>query len=86
MQEKRNEISPLGVLFPSELVSQYRCMKLSKTDDNDRTRKMMQILYLDISSMLPSGQHPRTNNLSHLFWNTEDPVLVETLTYRRKIT
>ena len=47
---------------------------------------MMQILYLDISSILPSGQEPRTSNLSNLFWNLEDSVLVETLSYRSKIT
>ena len=28
-----------GVLLPSEPVSQYICMKLPKTDDNDRTHK-----------------------------------------------
>ena len=35
--EKR--LSPPGVLLPSELISRCRCMKLSKTDDNDRTQK-----------------------------------------------
>ena len=59
---------------------------LSKTGVNDKTQKMIQIPYLDISSMLLSGQEPSTSNFSHLFWNLEDPVLVQTLSYRRKIT
>ena len=38
-----------GELFPSEPVSQYRCMELSKTDDNDRMHiEMMETSYLDI--------------------------------------
>ena len=36
--------------------------------------------------MLLSGQVPHTSNLSHLFWDLEDPALVQTLSYRRKIT
>ena len=28
-----------GVILPSEPVSQYRCMNLPKTDDNDRAHK-----------------------------------------------
>ena len=41
------------VLLLSELVSQYRCIKLPKTDDIDRTqKKMMQKSYIDILSML----------------------------------
>ena len=47
---------------------------------------MIQIPYLDILSVLLSGQEPRTSNLSHLFSNLEDPVLVQTLSYKRKIT
>ena len=47
---------------------------------------MMQILYLDISSIVPSGQESRTSSLSYLFWNLEDSVLVKTLSYRSKIT
>ena len=41
------------VLLLSELVSQYRCIKLPKTDDIDRPqKKMMQKSYIDILSML----------------------------------
>ena len=41
------------VLLLSELVSQYRYIKLPKTDDIDRTqKKMMQKSYIDILSML----------------------------------
>ena len=36
-----------GVLFPSEPVSQYRCMNLPKTDDNDRAHiEIMQTPYI----------------------------------------
>ena len=48
--------------------------------------EMMQIPYLDIWSMFFSGQVPHRSNSSHLFWNLKDPVLVQTLSYRRKIT
>ena len=48
--------------------------------------KMMQIPYLDIWPILLSGQVPHRINSSHLFWNLEDPVLVQTLFYWRKIT
>ena len=48
--------------------------------------KMMQIPYLDIWSMLLFGQIFHRSNSSHLFWNLKDPVLVQTLSYRRKIT
>ena len=59
MWKKRKGFTPhAGVLFPSEPVSQYRCMNLPKTDDNDRTHKKIQIPYLDIWSMLLSGQVP----------------------------
>ena len=41
-----------SVLLLSELVSQYRCIKLPKTDDIDRTQKNDQKSYIDILSML----------------------------------
>ena len=35
------------VLFPNELVAQYRCMNLPKTDDNDRAHvEIMQTSYI----------------------------------------
>ena len=42
-----------GVLFPSEPVSQYRCMNLSKTDDNDRA----QIEIIQTPYILTYGQY-----------------------------
>ena len=36
--------------------------------------------------MLLSGQVPFEKNSSHLVWNYKDPILVETLSYMRKIT
>ena len=74
------------LLLPSEPVSHYRCMNLPKNDDNYRTHKKIQIPYLDIWSMLLSGQVPHSSNSSHMFWNLEDLVLVQTVSYRRKIT
>ena len=58
MWKKRKGFTPhAGVLFPSDPVSQYRCMKLPKTDDNDRAyRNYTNTLYLDIWSMLFSEQ------------------------------
>ena len=47
---------------------------------------MMQIPYLEIRSVLLSGQVPHGSNSSHLFWNLEDLTVVQTLSYRRKIT
>ena len=35
--------------------------------------------------MLLYGQVPHTSNSNHLFWDLKDPVLVQTLHYRRKI-
>ena len=70
-----------GELLSSELVSQYRCMNLSlkltimiehKNDTNTYGHCFF--------------QGPCTSTLSDLFWNLEDPVLVQTLFYRRKIT
>ena len=37
-----------GAPLPNDPVSQYRCLNLPKTDDNDRTLEMMQMPYLDI--------------------------------------
>ena len=48
--------------------------------------KMLQIPFLDIWSMLFSGQVAPRSNSSHLLWNLKDPVLVQTLPYRKKIT
>ena len=42
--------------------------------------------YVDIWSMLLSGQVLHRSNSSNLFWNLEDPVLVQTASYRKKIT
>ena len=40
MWEKRRAFTPYaGLHFPSEPESHYICMKLPKTDDNDRTDK-----------------------------------------------
>ena len=40
MQEKRGALLPMqGCSCPIEPVSQYRCMNLPKTDDNDRTHE-----------------------------------------------
>ena len=46
MGEEGGFTSHVGVFLASELLSQYRY--LPKTDDNDRTHKMMQIPYLEI--------------------------------------
>ena len=48
--------------------------------------KMMQIRYLVIWSILISGQVLHTSNSSHLFQNLKDPVLLQILSYWRKIT
>ena len=48
--------------------------------------KMMQVPNHDEWSILLSGQLPHASNSSHLFWNLKDPVLVQTFSYRRKIT
>ena len=48
--------------------------------------KMMQIPYDDIWLMLLSGQVLYTIYSSHLFCNTVEPVLIQTLSYRRRIT
>ena len=48
MWKKRKGFIPHpGVLFTSEPVSQYRCMNLPKTDDNDRAHiEIMQTPYI----------------------------------------
>ena len=46
---------------------------------------MMQIPYHDIWS-IPLRQVPHMSNSSHLLWNLEDPVLVQTLSNRKKAT
>ena len=53
------------------LVSQYHkcsCENLPKPDDNDKHMKMIEIPYLDIWSMLLSGQVLHKTNSSQLFW------------------
>ena len=47
---------------------------------------MMLMPYLDLWSMLLSGQVSYTSNSSHLFWNLKGLVLVQTVSYRKKIT
>ena len=48
MWKKRKGFTPYaGELFPSEPVSQYRCMNHPKTDDNDRAHtEIMQTPYI----------------------------------------
>ena len=47
----------------------------------------MMVPYLDTLSMLLTGQVPhRSNSQCHLFRNLKDPMLLQTLSYRRKIT
>ena len=48
--------------------------------------KMMKIPCLGIWSMLLSGQVPHRSNSSHLIWNLKNPLLVQALSYGRKIT
>ena len=48
MWKKRKGFTPhAGVLFPNDPVSQYRCMNLPKTDDNNRAHiEIMQAPYI----------------------------------------
>ena len=48
--------------------------------------KVIQIPCLDKWSMLLSGQVSHRSNLSNLFWSLENPLLVQTLSYRGEIT
>ena len=48
--------------------------------------KMTQIPYIDKGSMFLSGQVSHKSNSSNLFWNLENSVLVQTLSYRTKIS
>ena len=60
----------VGSPLPNKLVSQNRCVNLSKTDNNDRTHESdANAIDLDIWSMLLSGQVPHSTNSSQLFWN-----------------
>ena len=71
------------VLLLSELVSQYRCMKLPKTDYIDRTQKnwcKSPILTYCQCSFWTSATY-NTSNSSHLFWTLKDPVLVQRISY-----
>ena len=70
-----------GELLSSELVSQYRCMNLSL-----KLTKMIEHKNDTNTYGHCFFQGPCTSTLSDLFWNLEDPVLVQTLSYRRKIT
>ena len=73
----------------SSLVNRYHTiavrtfLKLMIMIENIKT---MQIPCLDIWSMLFSGQVLHRINSSHLFWNFKDSMLVQTLSYRMKIT
>ena len=71
MLEKRGEglyFPCAGVPLPNEPVSQYKCVNLPKTDDDDRTNENDSNA-LDIWSMPLSGQVPHRTNPSQLFWN-----------------
>ena len=71
MLEKRGEglyFPCAGVPLPNEPVSQYKCVNLPKTDDDDRTHENDSNA-LDIWSMLLSGQVPHRTNPNQLFWN-----------------
>ena len=76
MWEKRG-----GGLLPSEPVSQYSCSVRTFLKLMIRLEyiKMIQILCLNIWSMLLSGQVPHRSNSSHLLWNLKDLVLVQVL-------
>ena len=61
-------------------------MNLPKTDNNNRTYKKdanMQSWYMVNTSFWTSDTYEQ---ISYLVFNLEDPVLVQTLSYRRKIT
>ena len=90
MWEKRRSFTPnAGVPLPSEPVSQYRCtdfwtfLKLMIMIEQ---MKMMQMSYLVIWQVLLFGQVSHRSNSRHFFQNLENPVLVQTLSYKRKIT
>ena len=71
------------VLLLSELVSQYRCIELPKTDDIDSTQKKWcksPILTYCQCSFWTSASYS-TSNSSHLFWTLKDPVLVQRISY-----
>ena len=72
-----------GVIL-SESVPQYRCMNLPKTIEHIKIMPILlqypiwtgpycQCFFLD--------KVPHRSNWSHLFWNLEDPVLIQTLSY-----
>ena len=92
MWEKRRIFTPLPpppMQGCSSLVSQYHntgVLTFLKLMIMTEHIKLMQIPYLDMCSVLLSGQLPNTRNSSHLHWNLKDPVLLETLSYRIKIT
>ena len=70
-----------GSSLVREPVSQYSCsvrifLKLMIKIEHI---KMIQMPYLDIWSMLLSGQVPHRSNSSRLFWNLKELVLVQTL-------
>ena len=51
-----------------------------------RHTKMIQMLCHNIQTMLLFGQVSHMTTSSHLFWKTKDPMLAQTLSYRRKRT
>ena len=72
MLEKRGEglyFPCPGVPLPNEPVSQYKCVNLPKTDDDDDRTHENDSNALDIWSMLLSGQVPHRTNPNQLFWN-----------------
>ena len=88
MWEKRRGFTPTPLGSCSSLVSQYHntdvwtFLKLMVMIEHIKIR----IPYLDIRSMLLSGQVPLWRNSGLLLWNLEDLVLVQTVSYRRKTT
>ena len=88
-----------GVLLPSDPASKYRWMNLSKTDDDDddndddkdddddddRTHEndANTLSWHTVNASLWTGASYDGNNSSHLFWNLEDPVLVQRLSHTR---
>ena len=63
-------------------------MNLPKNDNNNRTHKnnTKNLSCHMINASFWTSTSYNTSNSSHLFWNLENPVLVQTLSYRRKTT
>ena len=85
MREEKGALLPMRKYSP--LVSWYHkdvwsFLKLMTKIDHI---KIVQILFLDIWSMLFSGQVSHRSISKYFFWNLEHPVLVQILPYSRKI-